>query len=564
MLEIKHSKEKIHLIKSEIDDQIHLMETRARAKRVIDHEINEDEDTKWIKDARPVVEELNEFFKTYRMSDFFKARALIRQIQLTDKSIAKALESKKSDGRLPYADKTAEALRNSCSLEVVDGIGILRKNAMFVETKLVEPIIIPTAFLELILSKLHKSMGCSSLTAYKKVVKCEFWSAGMHKIIEKVHRNCASCTYYRKQVKIEVIPQEYDDCAPTELGEVFFSDVITRKSHGIKDDHDESTFKYYVISEAVSGLCKLYAIKNTENNSEIGTDVIIQALGDFARGPIREKRIKIFVDGCSVNKGIAKSAVWKDWEVKIILPVAYSNSKNYLSPMDSRIGKITRYLKAEISKKGSPTRIAVATANRANCTPGRHGFTPYEIYYERDSFNKKIHVDVPKLITYIKECRNASRQAAMRNQAKGRTRKPIAFRPFQDGDTYDSESEKPIKVGDWLLIEGPWDKNDLNPYFEIIGTEKYPGGIDWFEGVVFTHKVGVRRKHVHIWALTAIRAIVDGRKTRDLKNAGLMMVAENEELLLPEFMQWRSEVFDRQKWSKELIPFERLVKNPEN
>lgn len=42
-----------------------------------------------------------------------------------------------------------------------------------------------------------------------------------------------------------------------------------------------------------------------------------------------------------------------------------------------------------------------------------------------------------------------------------------------------------------------------------------------------------------------------------------MMVAENEELLLPEFMQWRSEVFDRQKWSKELISFERLVENPE-
>jgi hypothetical protein len=256
---------------------------------------------------------------------------------------------------------------------------------MFVDTKLVEPIVIPTAFLELILSKLHESMCCSSLTAYKKTVKCEFWSTGMHKIVEKVHRDCASCTYYRKQTKIEVIPQEYDDCAPKELGQVFFLDVITRKSHGIKNDHDESTFKYYVVSEAVSGLCKLYAIKNSENNSEVGADIIMQALGDFARGPIKEKRIKVFVDGCSVNKSIAKHLIWKEWDVEIIVPIAFSKSKNYLTPMDSRIGKITRFLKAEISKKGSPTRIAVATANRANCSPGRHGFTPYEIYYERDN-----------------------------------------------------------------------------------------------------------------------------------------------------------------------------------
>jgi hypothetical protein len=143
----------------------------------------------------------------------------------------------------------------------------------------------------------------------------------------------------------------------------------------------------------------------------------------------------VFVDGCSVNKSIAKHLIWKEWDVEIIFPVAFSKSKNYLSPMDSRIGKITRFLKAEISEKGSPTRIAVATANRANCTPGRHGFTPYEIYYERDNFNKKVNVNVSKLIEYIKECRAVSRQAAIRNQAKGRTRKPIAFKPFEDGDS---------------------------------------------------------------------------------------------------------------------------------
>ena len=150
----------------------------------------------------------------------------------------------------------------------------------------------------------------------------------------------------------------------------------------------------------------------------------------------------------------------------------------------------------------------------------------------------------------------------VRNQAKGRTRKPIKFTLFELGDNYESEFEKPIKIGDLLLIEGDWNKNDLNPYFEIVATEEYPSGVDWYEGVVYTTKVGVARKHVHTWSLSAIRAIVDGRAAGDLKNAGLMMVAHNDELLLPEFMQARSTVFDRKLWSKPLISYEKLVGKP--
>jgi len=558
-LELKHCREKFYFCGDELDIGINVMQTRARAREICVPAKKESESTPWIRDARAIVEELNEFFRTNRLTDFFKNRGLIRKIQLTDKSIQKALESKREGGKKPYADKTAEALRNSCQLEVKDNVGILRKNAMFVETKMVEPIVIPATFLELILRKLHGASGCTSLAAYKKIVKCDFWAAGMHKIIEKVHRSCTGCTYYRKHSKIEVIPQEYDDTAPTELGQVFFSDVITRNTHGMKENHAEPTFKFYVVSEAVSGLCKIYPISNKDNNGEVGTDVILQALGDFARGPLKEKKIRVFVDGCSVNKNIAKRLVWNEFEVKIILPVAFSKSKNYVSPIDSRIGKITKYLVAEISKKGSPTRIAVATSNRANCTPGRHGFTPYEIYYERDRYNKKITVDLEKLIKYIKECREKGRQAQLRNQAKGRTRRPLKLTPFEEGDSYESEFEKPIKLGDLILIEGDWNKNDLNPYFKVVATDAYPSGVDWFEGVVYTHKLGVSRKHVHVWSLTAIRAIVDGREAGDVENAGLMMVAHNDELVLPEFMHSRTQVFNRELWSKPLISYKRLI-----
>ncbi|CBY38749.1 unnamed protein product [Oikopleura dioica] len=150
----------------------------------------------------------------------------------------------------------------------------------------------------------------------------------------------------------------------------------------------------------------------------------------------------------------------------------------------------------------------------------------------------------------------------MRNQAKGRTRTSIKFTPFEEGDSYDSEFEKPIKLGDLVLIEGDWNKNDLNPYFIIVATSEYPTGIDWYEGVVYTHKVGVSRKHVHAWSLTAIRAIVNGREAGDLDNAGLMIVAHNDELVLPEFMHARSVVFDRTIWAKPRIKYDRLIGSP--
>jgi hypothetical protein len=293
-----------HLRGDELDEGLNLMQTRARAKDVNSQRREKTESTRWIRDTRPIVKELNAYFGKNRLSDFFANRQLIRKVQLTDKSIQKALESKREGGSLPYADKTAESLRTSCKLEVIDGVGILRKNAMFVDTKMVEPIVIPTTFLVLILRKLHGSSGCMSLTAYKKVVKSDFWAAGMHKIMEKVHRSCTGCTYNRKQPKIEVVPREYDDTAPKELGQVFYSDVITRRTHGVKEVHDEPSFKFYVISEAISGMCKLYSISNKENTGEVGADIIFQALGDFARGPIKEKKIKIFDDGCSVNKNI--------------------------------------------------------------------------------------------------------------------------------------------------------------------------------------------------------------------------------------------------------------------
>jgi hypothetical protein len=66
-----------------------------------------------------------------------------------------------------------------------------------------------------------------------------------------------------------------------------------------------------------------------------------------------------------------------------------------------------------------------------------------------------------------------------------------------------------------------------------------------------------------MWSLSAIRAIVDGRATSNLKNAGLMMVANNEELLLPEFMHTRSEVFDRTKWEKALMEQNVLIGSPD-
>ena len=97
----------------------------------------------------------------------------------------------------------------------------------------------------------------------------------------------------------------------------------------------------------------------------------------------------------------------------------------------------------------------------------------------------------------------------MRNESAGRVRLPITFRPYTEGDSYGNELDSPIKIGDFVLIEGKYSKNQVHPWFKVCKTEEIPDGIDWNQGQVGTIRMGLQNRKYYTWSLRSIKAIIN-------------------------------------------------------
>jgi hypothetical protein len=251
--------------------------------------------------------------RTNGTTKFLNDRKLIRAMQLSDKIINKALKSKEK-GALPGPkDRKAETLRGSTFLCKSDEIGILRKQKIIVGTRAVEPIIIPDAYAAEVIEIFHRG-NCGTITRLTNMMKAEVWFNRMANLIQERVNTCLDCTYMRNKPKIVTAQREYDDKQPEYIGETLFADVITRNAHRA---HDESTMKYWVVSDCISSYTRLYSIGNKENNAAKATEILIEALADFNRGG--QIPVKIIMDGSSVNQSVKKRDIWKDLNVEIII-----------------------------------------------------------------------------------------------------------------------------------------------------------------------------------------------------------------------------------------------------
>jgi len=81
---------------------------------------------------------------------------------------------------------------------------------------------------------------------------------------------------------------------------------------------------------------------------------------------------------------------------------------------------------------------------------------------------------------------------------------------------YGDDKKSPIKVGDFILIDkNGFDKNELNPWYEVVKSKDFPNGINFDEGLVSTKKVG-RKSKVYVWQLIWILQIVPGELEEEL------------------------------------------------
>ncbi len=478
-------------------------------------------------------------------------RQLIRNVQMASKTVGKALMSKRKNGRMPGPkDRRAETLRNSTFVCENGKPGILKKRKITVGSRVVEPVVIPLEFAQTMIDIFHNG-NCGTITRLVNIIRCELWCEKLEVLVRDTVNKCLTCSYQRKRPKIMTEIKEYDEEDPQYLGELIYADVITRNAH---KEHDETTYKFWVFSEALSGYTKVYPIRNNENNSAKGTDIMIQAMKDFNRGVRACRKVHVRMDGSSVNKGIANRDIWKIIETEIDLPVKLSTSKNALAPLDSRIQKLSPVLQTEIWERADPRIISFKLEERLNNTKSAHGFSPYEIWHGRTTTsNMPIAIPIEAVKEFVKQARSKSRKSKMINEMGGRIRLPLILKPFEEGDKYGLDLSSPIKIGDYCLIEGSYDKNSQHPWFKVVASQDIPTGIDWIHGQIQTQRMGLKYKKFAKWHFSAIKTILDGRNINDIdgniySKAMKAFKEQNRELSMIEWMKPRSEVFAIEQW----------------
>jgi hypothetical protein len=376
----------------------------------------------------------------------------LREIQMKDKTLRITIEAKEG-GRLPGPkDRPSETLRTDNTIMVK---GTLRKERIMVGVKIVSPIVIPEDMVFVFVKKIHKSFGCGTATRLKNLCRTSIWGKLLTKHAEDVTRTCRDCAYLRMPAKIIKESKEHSDRWPEHVGQTFLADVITRKTTTDRKAQPETTMKFHVVSEAITGYLKMNHVSNKENNAEKGREILTKALHDMACRPHGTLQKTIVMDGAPVNVKISKDPIWEDINTKIKILDKMSNSKNYLAPLDSRMQKLSKYLNQEIGKKASPELVALRVCDRYNSTPGATGYSPAELWFGTSQQDgKRIEVDMELVKSKVKETCRLAREADDRLNSRSRRRLPIDLKPYEEGDLYRSDLESPIKTGDLILIEG--------------------------------------------------------------------------------------------------------------
>ena len=303
-------------------------------------------------------------------------------------------------------DRKAESLRSSTFVCDLGKPGILRKLKITVGSRVVEPIVIPEEFAQTMIDIFHNG-NCGTITRLSNIVRCEILCDKLDTLVRDTVNKCLTCAYQRKRPKIVTNQKEYNENDSQYIGELIYADVITRNAH---EDHDETTYKFWIFSEALSGYTRVYPIRNNENNSAKGTDVMIQALKDFNRGVRSCRKVHVRMDGSSVNKGIANREIWNVIETEMELPVKLSTSKNALAPIDSRIQKLSPVLQTEIWERSDPRIISFKLEERINNTKSAHKFSPYVIWHGRTTTsNKPIAIQIEAVKEFVKQSRARAR-----------------------------------------------------------------------------------------------------------------------------------------------------------
>ena len=88
--------------------------------------------------------------------------------------------------------------------------------------------------------------------------------------------------------------------------------------------------------------------------------------------------------------------------------------------------------------------------------------------------------------------------------------KPFRFIPWKKGKSYDNHDEMPLKIGDKVFLDFPFNKNEGPPVYIIKPNKDFPSGIDFEEKLVNTVKADKKFKKFYVWRMDCINKVIPG------------------------------------------------------
>jgi hypothetical protein len=244
---------------------------------------------------------------------------------------------------------------------------------------------------------------------------------------------------------------------------------------------------------------------------------LIKVRFDIAKTELDNVKLIIRMDSLSVHKSLVNDPLLKKHNIIIELHQKTSHSKNQLAVLDARIGKLSVYLNMEMRKANiTKSEAAMNAAKRYNTTRGPEGYMPTELFHGRflNKNGETFKVDIDQLRNAIDRFLKSARDSRKRITDRTKSRPAMKFLEYKDGMKYTDPNAMPLKIGDIVIIEGDYNKNDFHQKYIICESKDCETGINWDEELVHTNKINTQSTHSYYWSFNAIKNVASSESQK--------------------------------------------------
>ena len=382
-------------------------------------------------------------------------------------------------------------------------------------------VVLPEAFAPQVVAAVHKTFKHGSCHRFKTEIRRYFSIKNIDSHIKTHCSQCVGCVLYSKKPKILKPVRNFDSEIPTQIGSQVLIDEITRTKSTrtnprLRSTEVSKTWKFLVASESLTRYSLILPIPNNLT-SNVLKSLLFQVKFFLGQGTSGNSDMIISMDNCSIHQALVDDETLKENKIKISIRPRESTSKNHLAMLDGRISKMSRILYQHMLPiEASKESVARLTTRDYNQLPNREfGVRPADLFFNRDIVTQQpLNITLKDLVERRKILNRASRNSLTKKLENSQHRNPLSFIPWTEGASYTKGASTPLKIGDTIILDEPFDKSKSPPIFEICAGPLFPTGIDFDDKKVHTRKVGKNFRKFYVWRFDNISHVIPGRKTQ--------------------------------------------------